>query len=128
MQLLVVPAVLGSAAILFNERSSQIQNEIAVDNQREVALQTYIDKMSELLLDKHLRAAQPGTEIRDVARTRTLSVLRRLDGERKGLLLQFLHESQLISTTNPIIDFATADLRKVHLRSVDLTGGQPEAC
>ncbi|MDQ5854538.1 MAG: pentapeptide repeat-containing protein, partial [Chloroflexota bacterium] len=49
-----------------------------------------------------------------------LSVLRRLDGERKGILLRFLQESQLISATNPIISLRTADLSKADLRFADL--------
>ena len=60
------------------------------DNQRETALQTYIDKMSELLLEKHLRTSQPEEEVRKIARVRTLTVLRGLDANRKGSVLQFL--------------------------------------
>jgi hypothetical protein len=110
MQLLIIPAVLAVGAFLLNrvnaqtqnkiaEDNQKAQNKIAEDNQREVALQTYIDKMSELLLDKGLHTSQEGDEIRNVARTRTLAVLRRLNAERKGILLEFLYDSKLISST-----------------------------
>jgi len=102
LQLLIIPAVLAIGGYLFtftisrNERKAadthnQTEREIAQDNQREAALQEYIDKMSELLLHEKLRESQPGDEVRKIARVRTLTVLPRLDGERKRSVLQFLH-------------------------------------
>ena len=59
--------------------------------------------MSDLLLgnntgknDPQLRISQSGDEVRKVARVRTLTVLHTLDGRRKGVLLGFLAEAQLI--------------------------------
>ncbi|MBV9712613.1 MAG: pentapeptide repeat-containing protein, partial [Ktedonobacteraceae bacterium] len=71
--------------------------EIAQENQREAALQDYIDKISELLLVKHLRNSEASAEIRTIARLRTLTVLSRLDGLRKRSILIFLGESGLIT-------------------------------
>ena len=48
--------------------------------------------MTELLLDKKLRESEVD-EVRAVARARTFTVLRRLDGERKGALIRFLIRS-----------------------------------
>ena len=80
------------------EQQAELERELTRDNQRETLLQAYIDKMSELLLDKDnpLRESKPGDEIREVARVRTLTVLPRLDKERKRSVLQFLYESRLI--------------------------------
>ncbi len=39
------------------ERQAQTERDVALDNQREAALQDYIDSMSELLLEKHLPRA-----------------------------------------------------------------------
>src|SRR5258708_9197929 len=68
------------------------ERDIASDKQRETALQDYIDKMSELLLDKDhpLRESAPEDEVRKIARVRTLTVLPRLDKARKGRRIQFL--------------------------------------
>src|SRR5438270_5374799 len=63
MQLLIIPIVLAMAAFLFNIANSrneqkmalqrdQTAHEVELDNQREALLQTYLDRMSELLLDK----------------------------------------------------------------------------
>ena len=126
MQLLIVPSVLAGAALGFNVMNSRTQENITDDNQRETALQAYFDKMSELLLHKGLRTSRKNAEVRSVARTRTISVLRALDKERKSLLIQFLQESQLINTTNTIIylwdaDLSDIDLNEVILSHVDLS-------
>lgn len=101
---------------------SQIQksNEqrTTTDNQREAALQEYINKMSELLLVSQLRGSAENDEVRKIARARTLTVLHRLDANRKGSLLQFLHESDLTS----IIDLSEADLKGANLRTRYLAG------
>src|SRR6266480_5156275 len=66
LQLLIIPAVLALGGYLFTftisrnerkaaDRHNQTERDIAQDNQREVALQEYIDKMSELLLHEKLR-------------------------------------------------------------------------
>ena len=122
LQLLIVPAVLAGAALLFNDRNTRTQLDIAADTQREAALQKYIDDISELLLEQELRTTQADDEARSVARTKTLSVLRRLDAERKVTLLQFLHEARLINATNPIIRMDGADLREIVLTFVELPG------
>ncbi len=139
MQLLIVPAVLAGGALLFNAQSARTQNELnmrnaqtqqelAADNQREIALQAYINNMSDHLLDDGLRASPQGAEIRSVARTRTLSTLRQLDGARKGQLIQFLSESGLITNTNtspdPIISLSDASLRGASLRGAELFGAE----
>jgi hypothetical protein len=61
-------------------------NRIAQDQQRETALQAYLDHMTDLLLNNKLRESQPGDEVRNVARARTLTVLSQLDGGRKGAM------------------------------------------
>jgi hypothetical protein len=107
--------VLAGAALSFNAWNSSTQLKIADDNKRESALQTYTDYVAQLLLDKGLRNSKSDDEIRNVARTKTLTVLRSLDGERKGILLQFIYDSHLITPT-VIIDLNGADLRNTNLQ------------
>ncbi len=75
--------------------------EITMDNQRENVLQAYIDKMSELLVEKQLRDTKPDSDVRTIARVRTLTVLDQLDGLRKRSIVIFLAESGLISFVSP---------------------------
>jgi hypothetical protein len=121
MQLLILPAVLAIGGYLFTlttsrdaQKSTQLRNqterEIASDNQREAALQAYIDQLSELLLEKKLRESAEDDEVRTIARVHTLTVLTRLDTERKGSVLQFLYESGLIHKDKSIVDLSGAAL------------------
>jgi uncharacterized protein YjbI with pentapeptide repeats len=91
------------------------------DNQREAALQAYIDKMSQLLLAQNLRHSIENEEVRKIARVRTLTVLRRLDAERKGSVLQFLHESTLLGKEGRIVDLTGAHLSRADLSGADLS-------
>jgi hypothetical protein len=132
LQLLVIPFVLAVGGYLFiytassnGQKAMQLRNQterdIALDNQHETALQDYIDKLSELLLHEKLRESAPEDEVRKIARVRTLTVLPRLDKERKRSVLQFLHESGLIDKGSRIIDLRGADLIAAYLNKADLS-------
>jgi hypothetical protein len=138
LQLLIIPAVLALGGYLFTytisknerkaaDRHNQTEREIAQDNQREAALQECIDKLSELLLHVNLRESKPEDEVRKIARLRTLTVLPRLDGKRKGTVLQFLHESGVIKQGKSSFylrgaDLSGANLIGVNLNNVNLNG------
>jgi hypothetical protein len=120
IQLLVVPLVLAIGAFILNRSERTIERQIAEDRQREVALQTYLDRMADLLLKDKLRTTKK-REVRDVARIRTLTVLRGLDKRRKGIVLRFLYEAGLISK-EPIINLDRADLKGAYLAGANLNG------
>jgi uncharacterized protein YjbI with pentapeptide repeats len=105
---------------------AQHERELETQRFQEVAFQTYLDRMTELLLEKGLRRSKPGDEVRDIARARTLTTLRGLTGPHKGILLRFLHEADLIKNEG-ITDLRGANLRgadlnKAKLAGVDLSG------
>ena len=118
---LAIPIVVGFGAAWFTAQQSKVSAEKNTDNQRESALQAYIDKMSELLLEKHLRDSIEDTEVRKIAQVRTLTVIHSLDGNRKGSVLRFLHESGLIDKDKRIIDLSFADLRNANLSLANLS-------
>jgi uncharacterized protein YjbI with pentapeptide repeats len=89
--------------------------------------------MSAPLLDKNLRDSKPFDVVREVARARTLTALRRLDVTRKGTLLQFLYESRLIGVedllrgrelkhSQAIVNLNGTDLSGVSLAGVGFVG------
>jgi Pentapeptide repeats (8 copies) len=102
------------------EQYVQSEHEIAADNQREAALQGYIDHMSELLLHEHLRTSAPQDEVIKIARVRTVTVLARLDAIRKRSVLQFLYESDLIHKDKGIFHVNGAALMQALLSRADL--------
>lgn len=138
LQLLIVPAVLGVAATWLNfvmnrneraetKQRADIEHAIAQDSQRETLLQTYLDRMSDLILTNHLRQSGPDTiEARHIARVRTMTVLLRLDDDRKGSLIRFLYDAGLITivkgTGESIINLDGANLSNANLNRTNLIG------
>jgi uncharacterized protein YjbI with pentapeptide repeats len=135
MELILIPAVLAAGAALFTwltdkrrqeaeERRAQTEREIELDRSRDAAFQNYLDSMTELIKDK-LRQSGPEDAKRSIARARTLTALRQLDGYRKGLLVSFLHDSGLIGGLREsgdtvkeyptIVDLTAADLSEAQL-------------
>jgi uncharacterized protein YjbI with pentapeptide repeats len=118
MNLLLLPLVLAAGAAWVGWAMSKRRQEIEFDRSRESILQTYLDRMAELLL----REAQlvPGHDrLKNLTRARTLTTLRQLDSERKGFVLRFLYDAMLIGQ-EPLVDLAQADLRRANLAEADL--------
>ncbi len=137
LELFIIPIVLAVGAFLLNrsereierqraEERTKLEHEIATDSQKEAALQSYLDRMADLLLKEKLRTTK-NTEVREIAKIRTLTVLKGLDGKRKRMVLFFLKQAGLVRKEKPIIvlggaDFSNADLRNFGLDDVSLTG------
>ena len=119
---LAIPVVVVLGVAWFTTRQGQVSDAENKDNQREAALQAYIDNMLELLLAKNLRSSTEDEEVQKIARVRTLTVLRRLDAERKGSLLQFLQESGLIGKDKRVINLTGANLIGANLSGANLSG------
>src|SRR6266496_2726491 len=118
---LAIPVVVGLGAAWYTVQQGKVSDRENTDNQRETALQAYIDKMSELLLHEKLRDSAEEDEIRKIARVRTLTILPRLDANRKRSVLQFLYESGLIDNGKwCIVDLDGANLCGANLSGTDL--------
>jgi hypothetical protein len=96
LQLLIVPLVLVGIGLLFEmqqaereELRAKAERELAEQRAQDEALQAYLDQMSSLLLEKDLRTSEEDSEVRTLARARTLTVLGRLDPSRKSAAMQF---------------------------------------
>jgi hypothetical protein len=118
---LAIPVVVGFGVAWFTIRQGKVTDAENKDNQRETALQAYIDNMSELLLHEKLRGSAGEDEVRSIARARTLTILDRLDGGRKGSLINFLYESKLILREQSIIDLHDANLNNANLWNANLS-------
>jgi hypothetical protein len=124
LQLLIVPIVLAAAGFWFTaqqdarqlaieERRAEVERELEKQRAQDVLLQAYLDQMSTLLLEKDLRNAEEGSEVRTLARARTLTVLGRLNPSRKTAVMQFLVEAALVKSLNerdPIIGLEGATM------------------
>ena len=79
---LAISVVVGFGAVWFTIRQGEVADAENKDNQREAALQKYIDSMSELILKEHLgELTEDGKlkpdyeQVRKIARVRTITVV-----------------------------------------------------
>ena len=135
----LIPLMIGVYTIAYNMQQSKInqqqydnsvkaakeshQADIALqtDQQQETTLTSYIQNMKDSLFIEGLQKSKPDDGVRAIARAQTQTTLRRLDGARKGLVVQFLRDARLITKNDAIIDLSNADLSSAHLSGADLT-------
>jgi uncharacterized protein YjbI with pentapeptide repeats len=98
LKVLAVPITAGAAVPWLNWLQKKRELAIAEQRAQNEALQGYLDKISELLIDKKLHEKSNDYDAaRVTARAQTLAVLERLDAQRKRTVLLFLREARLIN-------------------------------
>ena len=136
LDLLFVPALIAIIAGVFTlitvsqqNKISRQQNEIfkqrdeaEKDHNQQALLVKYLDDISELVEKKllTLNDDENSETQKTIARARTLSVLRALDSDRKGELIQFLSAAKLIEKNKPIIGLNGGNLEDANLRGANL--------
>jgi hypothetical protein len=135
LDLLIVPVVLAIGGYLFNNSQNQATQRATEQRAQDDVLQAYLDQMNTLVLEKNLHNPDPdgvfkiaeGYEMNKaeiLARARTLTVLRRLDPNRKAQVLQFLVEAALVQNLpergRPVLSLIGADLQEAPLGFYDL--------
>ena len=131
LQLLVIPLAVAGVAFALNtwqsdrdqRREDRRQRETrmrAADDRREDVLRTYLQDMSGFMLRGGLLHSPGRSAVRSVARTVTLTALRRLDPDRKSIVVRFLAEARLIRGPVPKVSLSGADLRGIALPDVTL--------
>jgi hypothetical protein len=110
------------------------QRGLARESAQEDLLQAYFERMGDLLTEQNL-VDPDREELRQLAKAQTLAVLPRLDRRRKGALLRFLSEAELIQPLpvskrpskgrlskegEPIVRLRGADLRGAELHNAVL--------
>jgi len=117
MDLLIVPILLAVGAILYNRVEKQNEQRRAEDHLQEAVLSAYLDRITTYLLNNKLRSSKVNSAVQDVAHGWTLTVLPRLNGQRKGVVLQFLYGANLLMKDNSVIQLGDADLSGVSLNA-----------
>ena len=142
--LLSVPAALGAGAYWLNksqkdtelkiaekarekdrelaEKARASEREIADSRQKQASLEAYYDRMTELLLEHGLRESAAESEMRSIARARTIAVVKSLDAERNRQLFAFLQASKLTEGKPPVVNLARADLSGSDLSNIAVIG------
>ena len=92
----------------------------ALDQQEQATLETYFDRMSDLLLQHGLATSKPSDPVRAIGEAQTLTALRNVDGNRRGTLIRFLWKAQLVTGQHPIIPLNTAYIAFANLSNAYL--------
>jgi len=122
LSLLIVPAMLAGGAYWLSESAKRRDRLSEEHKAQEATLQSYLDKITELLIKQPPLDEKSPQADKVVARSRTLTALSTLSGERKGTVIRFLYESGLIRGEKPVVDLNEANLREVVLTRADLHG------
>ena len=130
LQLLIIPLMLALGAFYLNSAADFRDYQIAQEQKHQEILTDYFSKMQGLIVEtKKIKetsgytklhpkdeAARLLPEFRSTAKALTLSVLEQLDGKRKGKVITYLAESQLINKIDPLIQLGGANLQKLELK------------
>jgi hypothetical protein len=135
LELLIVPLVLLGRGLMFDLRQQGIEDQRAarereLEEQRaqDAVLQTYLDQMSELILNRNLLESEEGDAVYTLAQARTSTAIAGLDAEHNMSVARFLADSGLIGFGESSISilkdawFRDANLRLVDLQQADLSG------
>jgi hypothetical protein len=121
----VVAFLIASAAmgnLYMTRRNLRQQRELDERRAQDDALQAYYEQVGYLLTEHKLGEVQNRNHpVRLLAQAQTQTVLRRVDGKRKGDLVRFLSGGQLIGGEN-IISLAGVDLSRADLKDANLCG------
>jgi uncharacterized protein YjbI with pentapeptide repeats len=103
-----------------------------LNQQHQQTLNTYLDDMSDLVLNHKLTTMGPDSAVAAIAIARTATALRNLDPASKGILVRFLWEAGLILRPQPTLDlyqedledavFQNANLYRIYLSQLSLVG------
>jgi uncharacterized protein YjbI with pentapeptide repeats len=133
LQLFIVPLALAAIGLWFSaqqdahqqqieKRRAQSERQIEEQRAQNAALQAYLDQMSQLMLERDLRSSIERSEESTLARARTRTVLAQLNSRRKGSVVQFLYEADLINKNHPVVSLSDVRLSGADLSGADLSG------
>ena len=140
LQLLIVPAILIGVTFAWSGLQTSSDNaredrRIAADLaaaeqvRQDATLNDYFKQMSDLMLNKKLLSSNDADAVRSVARTVTLTALRRLNESRRGEVVRFLGEARLlygVPGRQPLVNLTGIDLAGGDFSDLDLAGGDFE--
>jgi uncharacterized protein YjbI with pentapeptide repeats len=125
LDLLVVPTALTIVGLLFTGSQNRAAQAEAERRAQDDAVQDYFDRMGRLLIDEDLRNERDTTDLRNLARGYTTSVLGRVDGRHKRDVIRFLYGAHLITADVPrVVALDEADLTGADLEGMRLCGRQ----
>jgi hypothetical protein len=117
--LLFIPVTIALIASLFTQYQNNRQRDIENLRAERAMVESYLEHIGVLLLEEDLRSVGEDSDVRLLARARTIAVLDGVSKDRKVRVLEFLFETKLIQFgpqgEPPVISLRFADLRDTPL-------------
>lgn len=127
LELIVAPVLIAIIAGAFTLNANKNTNNILtqrhdaeIDRNQQALLNEYLKETSRLIEQKLLTSNKDYKTQRIIAHARTLTLLKTLDSNRKGELIQFFISTGLLELSNPIIDLNRADLTETDFENESL--------
>lgn len=116
LDLLIVPTSIGIIGWIYKDYEKKKEEKKQIENTNNEIFNNYIKNISELILKNNLLESNKNAA--NLARTLTIVALENLDGERKGQILQFLKESDVLQKVELLgANFKNSDLQGIVLKN-----------
>ena len=93
------------------------EKEISAERLCYENLKNYLDQMTEVLLQKNTLNYETEYLLQAIVRARTIVVLQEIDCRKRGLVIRFLEDCNIIK----FLDLSKANLQEANLRAVNLS-------
>lgn len=128
LELILVPAAIALGILLLNSLEKRRDRRIRIEADRRDALERYYDRMKDLILNHGLLTSAKGDPARVLAQALTYATVRELDGNRKGDVLRFLHNAQLIRRGDSKVSLVSANFSNAVLVNTNLENAELSLC
>lgn len=119
LELLIIPIVLAIGGWLFSSADKDSALRIEQSNQRQNILNSFIEKISNLVVVENFKNPEKNSDIVQITRALITSTCRQLDPDRKAEALQVIYELHLIDK-NPIVNLFGVNFDKINLEHAPL--------
>jgi uncharacterized protein YjbI with pentapeptide repeats len=125
LDLLIVPSSIGIVSWIYSMQEKEKETRKEYENKQNETLDSYFKTISDLIIKSNLLNHNLNKESKLIARTRTIVAIENLNSVRKGQVLQFLYESNLIHYN--ILELVGANFRYsevsgIVLRNITIKG------
>lgn len=123
LDLLIIPFVLSILAWSYKESEKENIKRSEEERSQNEQLDSFINIMTELITNHDLGKDEASSETSTIARTRINLAFSNLNGERKGQVLQFLFEANLINK-KPKISLIGGNIKNSILNGIVLSNAE----
>ncbi len=118
--LIAIPITVYYSVHEFNAQQTASASQ-TLNQQRQTTLDNYLNEMSTLELNDKLSGSKQRSPVNAIAVAQTDTAVRNLDSDRKGILIRYLWEANLITAPNPVITLYQVNLSRAYFKGANLS-------